>query len=504
MTMQKKLKELKKRLQEVEALGAVNAVLGWDQTTYMPPGGAPARGRQMAIVSRLTHEKLTDPEVGHLLDALESDIDELPADSDDAALIRVVRRDFEKATRIPADFVSAFNEHQAAAYQAWTRARPEDDFTAVEPMLEKTLDFSRQLSSFFPGFEHIADPLIDFNDEGMTVEILSDLFDQLRAELVPLVQQISAQSEVDDSCLKQRFPADAQIEFGKRVIRDFGYDFERGREDLSPHPFTTSFSIGDVRITTRIKQNDLTEALFGTLHEAGHGMYEQGINPAYEGLPLADGTSSGVHESQSRLWENIIGRSRTFWSHYYPHLVETFSEQLGTVSLDTFYKAVNKVSRSLIRTDADEVTYNLHVMIRFDLERQLLEGLLDVHNLPEAWDARYESDLGVHSLDYTDGVLQDVHWYAGRIGGMFQGYTLGNVLSAQFYEAALQDLHEISGQTSRGEFGLLHSWMREHIYQYGRKYTATELVERATGGPIQVQSYLDYLKRKFGELYALS
>ena len=502
--MQKKLEELKQRLKEVEALGAVNAVLGWDQTTYMPPGGAPARGRQIAIVSRVTHEKLTDPEVGRLLDALEAEIDNLPADSDDAALIRVARRDFEKATRIPADFVSAINEHQAAAYQAWTRARPEDDFAAVEPMLEKTLDFSRRLSSFFPGFDHIADPLIDFTDEGMTVEILSDLFDQLREELVPLVQQISARDEVDDRCLKERYPADAQIEFGKQIIRDFGYDFERGREDLSPHPFTTSFSIGDVRITTRIKEDDLTEALFGTLHEAGHGMYEQGIHPSYEGLPLADGTSSGVHESQSRLWENIIGRSKPFWSHYYPHLVETFPEQLGGVSLDTFYKAINKVSRSLIRTDADEVTYNLHVMIRFDLEQQLLEGSLGVHDLPEAWDARYESDLGVHSPDYRDGVLQDVHWYAGRIGGMFQGYTLGNVLSAQFYEAALQDLPEISERTSNGNFELLHSWMREHIYQHGRKYNATELVERATGGPIQVQSYIGYLKRKFGELYALS
>jgi carboxypeptidase Taq len=304
--------------------------------------------------------------------------------------------------------------------------------------------------------------------------------------------------------LKQHFPAEDQIQFGKQVVRDFGYDFERGREDLSPHPFTTSFSINDVRITTRIKEKDLTEALFGTLHEAGHGMYEQGINPTYEGLPLADGTSSGVHESQSRLWENIIGRSKPFWQHYYPELKELFPEQLGQVSLDAFYKAINKVSRSLIRTDADEVTYNLHVMIRFDLEQQLLEGKLKVADLPEAWAARYASDLGVAPPDHGDGVLQDVHWFAGRIGGMFQGYTLGNVLSAQFYNAALQSAPEITEQTGSGSFIALYTWMKENIYQHGRKYTALDLVERATGGPVQVQPYIDYLKEKFGEIYDLT
>ncbi|MDF1499244.1 MAG: carboxypeptidase M32 [Anaerolineales bacterium] len=501
--MKKRLEELKWRLQEVQALNAVSSVLGWDQTTYMPPGGAAARGRQMAVVARLAHEKLTDPEIGHLLDRLERDAADLPDDGDEAALIRVTRRDYERAARIPADFVSAFNEHQTTTYQAWTTARPADDFKALEPMLEKTLDFSPQLSGFFPGFEHVADPLIDLTDEGMTVALLGELFRELREALVPLVQSISEATEVDDSCLKQHFPAEAQLEFGKTVIREFGYDFDRGREDLSPHPFTTAFSIGDVRITTRIKENDITEALFGTLHEAGHGMYEQGIDPAYEGLPLADGASSGVHESQSRLWENIVGRSLAFWEHYYPRLQSIFSEQLGRVSLATFYKAINKVTPSLIRTDADEVTYNLHVMIRFELEKQLLNGTLPVSDLPEAWDARYESDMGVSAPDDRDGVLQDVHWYAGRIGGVFQGYTLGNVLSAQFYKAALQDLPEIGAQTSEGSFELLGSWMKENIYRHGRKYTPSELIERATGGPIQVQSYIDYLKKKFGDLYGL-
>jgi carboxypeptidase Taq len=297
---------------------------------------------------------------------------------------------------------------------------------------------------------------------------------------------------------------DEQIAFGTKLVTAYGYDFDRGRQDMSPHPFMTSFSIGDVRITTRIKENDLREALFSTLHEAGHGMYEQGIDPAFEGLPLADGTSSGVHESQSRLWENIVGRSRGFWKHYYPELQSVFESQLGGVDLDMFYRAINKVERSLIRTDADELTYNLHVMIRFDLERALLEGELKVQDLPDAWNARYKQDLGLAPPDDSDGVLQDVHWYAGRVGGMFQGYTIGNVLSALFYHAALKEHPSIPDELSRGKFETLHSWMCENIYQHGKKYTANELVERITGESMNVTPYLMYLRSKFGEIYNLN
>jgi carboxypeptidase Taq len=308
---------------------------------------------------------------------------------------------------------------------------------------------------------------------------------------------------VDEAPVLQYFDPDSQIAFGAEVAKAFGYDFDRGRQDISPHPFSTSFSIGDVRITTRVKERDLRETLFSTLHEAGHGMYEQGINLAFEGLPIADGTSSGVHESQSRLWENIIGRSIGFWTYYYPKLQTRFPDQLDKVSLEAFYKAINKVERSLIRTDADEVTYNLHVMIRFDLERALLRGDLAVKDLPDAWHARYEEDLGVRATDDVDGVLQDVHWYAGRVGGMFQGYTLGNVLSALFYSAAVAAQPEIPDEVAQGKFKGLHGWMKENIYQHGRKFTADELVERITGGTLDVGPYLDYLKEKFGEIYDL-
>ncbi len=501
--MDDRFKELKSRLQEIFDLDRAAAVLGWDQSTYMPKGGAGARGRQTALLARLAHEKQVDPVLGRLIDELEATIIDLPYDSDEAGLLRVARYDFEKASKIPSEFVAEMNRHGSESYQVWTDARPRNDFKAVAPLLEKTVELSRQLADFFPGYENIMDPLIDFPDPGMKAESVSQLFDELRRELVPMVAQISEQEPVDESCLLRQYPADDQVAFGVGIVRAFGYDFERGRQDVSPHPFTTSFSIGDVRITTRVKENDLREALFSTLHEAGHGLYEQGINSEYEGLPLADGTSSGVHESQSRLWENIVGRSRGFWVHYFPQLKQIFNDQLRDVDLDDFYRAINKVERSLIRTDADELTYNLHVMIRFDLEKALLEGDLTVKDLPDAWNARYKEDLGMEPPDDKDGVLQDVHWYAGRVGGMFQGYTLGNVLSAAFYQAAVKAQPVIPDDISNGKFDVLLAWMRENIYQHGKKFTADELVQRITGGTMTAGPYLAYLRTKFGEIYEL-
>ncbi len=501
--MESKLQELKNRLQEINDLNSASAVLNWDQSTYMPPGGAAARGQQMATLGRIAHEKFTDVAIGRLLDALQPYAESLPYDHDDAALIRVTRRNYERATKVPAILLAAVYAHGAATYQKWTTARPANDFTAVAADLEKTIDFSRQIANCFPGYDHIADPLIDFSDQGMKAETVRALFAELRAELVPLAQAITAQEPADDSCLKQPFPEAQQLAFGQEIIRAYGYDFHRGRQDKTHHPFMTKFSLGDVRITTRVKENDLSEALFSTLHEAGHALYEQGIDMAYEGTPLANGTSSGIHESQSRLWENQVGRSRAFWEHYYPQLQAAFPHQLQQVSVDTFYRAVNKVQRSLIRTDADEVTYNLHVMIRFDLELDLLDGKLAVKELPDVWHGRYQSDLGLRAPDDRDGVLQDVHWFAGTVGGAFQGYTLGNIMSALFYSQALKTHPTIPAEIGRGEFGTLHRWLKENIYRHGSKFTANELVERVTGGPLTIAPYMHYLRTKFGDLYAL-
>lgn len=504
MSLPPQLTELKARLAEIYDLEMTAALLNWDQTTYMPPGGAAARGRQLATLGRIIHEKQIDPAIGRLLDGLRTYEESLPPDSPDAALIRVARRDYERATRVPATFMAELYQHTAASYDVWSRARPENDVAAVLPYLERTLDLSRRLAAFFPGYDHIADPLIDMADYGMRAATIKQVFAELRQGLLPLVEQVTAQPPVDDSCLRQFFPEAQQLAFGIEVITALGYDFTRGRQDKTLHPFMIKFSLNDVRITTRFDEYDLGSALFSTIHEAGHAMYEQGIAPEFEGTPLASGTSAGMHESQSRLWENIVGRSRPFWEHFYPRLQAMFPDQLDHVSLETFYRAINKVQRSLIRTEADEVTYNLHVILRFDLELALLEGTLAVRDLPEAWHERYRSDLGVTPPDYRDGVLQDVHWYGGLIGGAFQGYTLGNIMSAQLFEAALRDHPDIPQQIERGEFGILRVWMREHVYRHGRTLNADDILRRATGRSLDVQPYLAYLWRKYGEMYGIA
>jgi carboxypeptidase Taq len=308
---------------------------------------------------------------------------------------------------------------------------------------------------------------------------------------------------VDDACLNRSFDETAQLDFGLKIAAQMGYDLERGRLDKTRHPFCTKFASGDVRITTRVRENDIRDALFSTLHEAGHAMYEQGVNAAYEGTPLGSGVSSGVHESQSRLWENVVARSRPFWEHYYPALQQLFADQLGPVPLDMFYRAINKVEPSLIRTDADELTYNLHIMLRFDLELGLLEERLRVADLPEAWRAGMEADLGIAPPDDREGCLQDVHWYSGNIGGAFQSYTIGNILSAQFFAAATKVHPEISSEIANGQFGTLHGWLTNNIYEPGRALGPDETIARSTGSAMTMAPYLAYLRKKYGELYRL-
>ncbi len=501
--MQMAFNELKEKLDEVEDLRMAAAVLSWDQATFMPPGGAEARGRQLATLSSLAQEKFIDPSVGKLIDKLVPYGESLDYDSFEASFLRKARLDYSKAINVPPSYVSKFNKHSTLSYQLWAKARPENDFKSLEDSLKITLDLSREYADFFPGYEHIADPLIDDSDPGMKASDIQKVFEELRKELVPLVQAISERDELDDGPIKQFFSEDAQLAFGQIVIEDFGYDFQRGRQDKTHHPFMTKFSLGDIRITTRVKENDLSEALFSTLHEAGHGMYEQGINPELEGTMLADGASSGIHESQSRTWENIVGRSLGFWEYYYPKLQKAFPEQLSSYSVRDFYRASNKVSRSLIRTDADEVTYNLHVMIRFALELELLEGSLEISDLPEAWHARYESDLGVRAPSDVDGVMQDVHWYAGTIGGSFQGYTLGNIMASQFYDAALEAHPNIPADIAQGHFEQLHSWLKENLYVHGVKFTPNELLNNITGGPLKIEAYIKYLKEKYEALYSI-
>lgn len=496
--------ELQARLHEVDDLNAAATLLNWDQTTYMPPGGAAARGRQLATLQQLAHEKFTDPAIGRLLDALEPVASALAYHSNEASLLRVTRRNYERAIQVPATFTAELASHSAHSYEVWTVARPENDFRAMAPLLQKTLDLSRQLAGFFPNYKHIADPLIASADYGMNVALLRPLLDELRQALVAIITRIGEHEQPDDHFLYQHFSEKAQWDFGVAVINAFGYDFKRGRQDKTLHPFMTKFSLGDVRITTRFHENYLAEGIFSTMHEAGHALYEQGIDPDFEGTPLADGTSSGVHESQSRLWENLVGRSLDFWHYYYPRLQACYPAQLKNVEVEAFYRAINKSEPSLIRTDADEVTYNLHVITRFGLELDLLEGKLTIDELPEAWHARYQENLGINAPDDRDGVLQDVHWFAGVIGGEFQGYTLGNVLASQFYATALAQQPAIPSEIANGHFETLHNWLRTNIYQHGAKFTTTELVEQVTGRGLTLEPYLDYLRTKYGAIYGFA
>jgi len=501
--MRDQMAELKERLAEVNDLASAAELLMWDQQTLMPSGGAEARGRQIATLQRLAHEKFTDEGIGYLLDDLSRTYADLPYDTDEAALLRVTRHEYKQATQIPAQFVAEVSSHASATFSVWTTARPANDFASLRPRLEKSLELSLRYADYFPGYAEPIDPHIDTSDFGMDAASVGDIFTRLRAELVPLVQAIAGQPLADDSVLRRGYPEAAQIAFGEKVVRKLGYDFNRGRQDKTYHPFATKFSIDDVRITTRVDEHFLSEGLFGTIHEAGHAMYEQGIAHALEATPLASGTSAGVHESQSRLWENLVGRSRDFWEYFYTPLQAVFPDQLSDVSLDKFYRAINKVEPSLIRVEADEVTYNLHVMLRFDLERALLNGELAVADLPEAWNARMQADLGLTPPADGDGVLQDVHWFDGFIGGGFQGYTLGNVMSAQFFAAAKTAHPQIPSQIRAGSFDTLRGWLTENIYRHGKKFTADELICRATGGPLSIDPYMTYLRGKYGELYGL-
>jgi carboxypeptidase Taq len=499
-----KLAELKRRLLDISDLVAAGAVLRWDQSTYMPRGGALARAGQRATLSRLAHEKSVDAALGKLLDDLAPYAAGLPYDSDEASLIRVARRAFEKAIKVPADYVARASALGSGSYDAWTRARPSNDFAAMLPFLEKAVGLSREYAGFFAPYKHVADPLIDAAEEGMTTASVRSLFAELRSELLPIVRAISDQPVPSDDCLRGSFREPAQLDFSLTVVKRFGYDMDRGRLDKTHHPFCSKFSTGDVRITTRVDERHFGDALFSTMHEAGHALYEQGVAAALEGTPLGSGTTWGVHESQSRLWENVVGRSRAFWEHFYPVLRDTFPDQFGQIGFETFYRAINKVQRSLIRTDADEVTYNLHIMMRFDLELELLEGHLRVKDLPEAWRARMQADVGLAPADDRDGCLQDVHWYGvSTIGGGFQSYTIGNILSAQFYAAAIKTHPNIPREIAKGEFATLHGWLREHLYQHGRKFQRSEVAMRATGGPLSTGPYLAYLRAKYGELYRL-
>jgi carboxypeptidase Taq len=497
--MQDKLNELKSILAEVSDLNKAASVLGWDQQTYMPRAGAEARGQQMGTLGKIAHEKFTDEKVGKLLDELK---DAYHPESDEFALIKVTRRQYEKSTRVPAAFVAEQAEVTAAAHEGWVEARQKSDYSIFEPHLTKVMDLTKRYIDFFPKADHPYDTLLDDYEPGMKTAEVQAIFAELRKKQVRLLQAIAEKKQVDDSFLHKKYPEAKQRAFGEKVITAFGFDWNKNRQDKAPHPFCTSFSINDVRITTRFNEKFLNAALFGTMHETGHALYDGGINPAYERTPLADGASLGVHESQSRLWENLVGRSLPFWEHFYPELQAIFPSQLGNVKLRDFYRAINKVEPSLIRVEADEATYNMHIMLRLEIEIAMVEGAVALKDLPELWNTKMKEYLGIVPPNDALGVLQDIHWSFGGLG-YFSTYALGNLISAQLWEKINAEITDLSTQIRAGKFDSLLGWLRANIHIHGRKYEPQELVKKVTGSKIDPAPYLRYLEAKFSDVYGL-
>ena len=498
-----KYQQLKARLADINDVNRATGLLAWDQQVNMPPAGAEARAYALATLSRIGHEMHTAQETGRLIEDAAAEIDGASYDSDEAALVRVAKRDYDQATKLPADFVAEYTRVTALAHEVWVKARAENQFADFRPMLEKIVALTRQAAEYLGYTDHPYDALLDQYEPGMKTAQVRAIFDDLKKDLVPLVHAISERLDrADDAILHQEFDEDKQRDFSLEVIKTFGYDFDRGRLDRVVHPFAQNFSINDVRITTRYDRNFLNTALFGAMHETGHALYELGIDLAYERTPLASGTSLGIHESQSRMWENLVGRSRGFWTRFYPRLRETFPAQFADVSLDAFYRAINQVKPSFIRVEADEVTYNLHIILRFELEQELIEGTLKVADLPQVWNARFQEYIGITPPTDTLGVLQDVHWSSGLIG-YFATYALGNLISVQLWDKALADTPDLPARIERGEFGALREWLRANVHQYGRKYLPDELVRRVTGEGIQSRSFMRYLRTKYGDIYGL-
>lgn len=499
--MEKKLARLKEMLAEVADLNGAASLLGWDQQTYMPPGAAEQRGQQTGTLGKIAHQIGTSPEMGKLLEALGPYAESLDPDSDDARLIRFAIRDYERATRVPAEFIVEQNQVLAVANQAWAEARQRADFEHFRPHLEKIMELTHRFVGFFPPADHPYDILLDNFEPGMKTAEVRAIFDALRPQQVELIRALSERPQVDDSFLHQPFDERKQWDFGVEVITRFGYDWSRGRQDKSAHPFTGGPGLYDVRITTRVDPNFINTMLFGTMHECGHALYEQGADPALARTNLLGGASLAVHESQSRMWENLVGRSLPFWEYFYPRLQEYFP-QLRELPLQRFYQGINKVQPSLIRVEADEATYNLHIMLRLEIEIALIEGKLQVRDLPAYWSAKMQEYLGILPPNDALGVLQDIHWSWGLFG-YFSTYALGNLISVQLWEKINADLPDLTDQIRAGQFEALLGWLREKIHRHGRKFMPQELVERVTGSKIDAAPYMRYLRRKYSDIYGL-
>ncbi|MGD9791274.1 MAG: carboxypeptidase M32 [Phycisphaerales bacterium] len=509
--------ELCSALREAATIGSVAALVGWDQETYMPPAGSAFRSEQQATLASLTHERKTNPRIADLLAACEGD-GGVMGDAARAANIREIRRDYSLATKLPKELVSELARVGSLAQDAWKKARADDDFKGFAPWLEKMFELQRQKAKCYgvPKGGELYDALLDEYEPGATAVQVTATFNPLRDRLTDLIMRVESAKKtvkVPTACLKAKIPADKQHALGLMVMKSIGFDLDAGRLDTTTHPFCSGMAPGDTRLTTRYQDQAFTDALYSTMHEAGHGLYEQGLPklpPATSnngtidlfGTPLADAISLGMHESQSRMWENFVGRSLPFWKWLLPKSTKIVGTALSKYKPETLYKAVNTVTPSLIRVESDEATYNMHVMIRFEIERALVAGDLKVADLPATWNRKYKDYLGVKVPDDRRGCLQDVHWSFGLVG-YFPTYTLGNLYAAQFWEKINADIPDLAKQHAKGQFGPLLEWLRTNIHRHGRRYHAAELCERVTGKSLTSEALLRHLEGRAADVYRL-
>jgi carboxypeptidase Taq len=498
---QAKFDELRAHLAEISDLVKTGALLGWDQHVMMPPAGASIRAEQMATIGRIAHQKFTSPEMGKLIDGLRSWGEQQDYDSFEASLIRVSALDWEKLSKVPSDLRAEMSRSAALATPVWVEARQTNDFAMFLPVLRKNLDLRKRYIDCFEVDDEPYDIVLDDYERGMKTKEVRRIFDYLKEHQAPLVKEVAARG--GNQPHHHDFALEPQKVFELEVVRAFGFTDDAWRLDPTVHPFASGTGVTDIRITTRYFSEHLG-GLFGTMHEFGHGLYEHQIDPALERSALARGVSLGMHESQSRMWENLVGRSLPFWRHFFPRLQELLPEELGSYDVDRWYREVNAVEPSLIRVEADEATYNLHIILRFELEQAMLADEFPLEQLPEEWNRRMWDYLGIEVPNDTEGVLQDVHWSGGSVG-YFPTYALGNLISAQIWEKVTADLPDLHDGFEQGEFGPLRDWLREHLHRHGRKFTPGETLERVVGtSQIDPEPYVRYLREKLAAIYGIT
>jgi carboxypeptidase Taq len=490
--------QYKTKMQKIADVKYASAVLQWDQETYLPPKGNDLRGRQIATLSEIAHQQFTDEKMGAILFELNSREDLLPAEKRN---VELSLEDYNRNKKLSSDFVRKMSEQVNQSYHAWTKAVGENSFATFQQPLHELIQMKKQEADLLGYENHPYNALMNDYDKGLTVSTVDKIFADLKPQLLELIDSIKNKVPVDNSFLHQNFNKQGQWEFGIEILKRMGFDFDAGRQDISMHPFTTNFSSMDVRVTTRIDEHDFGNMTWSCIHEGGHALYEQGLPAEQYGLPLGEYCSLSIHESQSRLWENCIGRGLPFWQYNFKLLNTLFPEQLKNISINQFYKGINKVAPSLIRTEADELTYHFHVMIRYEIEKMLIEGNIATKDIPAYWNEHYQKYLGVSVPDDKRGCLQDIHWSHGSFG-YFATYSLGSMYAAQLYAAIEKEKSSIEKDLAIGNNAEIHSWLKTNIYQYGRSYSSEDICKKATGESLQSKYFIRYATKKYNNIYS--